>query len=111
MEDQPCHACEQTKSKQKQNQFTSDSNYPCVLLFDLAQKQCNGIIKRWLHCLTSELKPRFLVNKTIFVWFNMMPGRGANLILFNIKNKDSTSRTLADPHPLYVRLHLILFFI
>ena len=111
MEEQPCHACEQTKSKQKQNQLTSDSNYPCVLLFDLAQKQCNGIIKRWLHCLTSESKPRFLVNNTIIVWFNMMPGRGANLILFNIKNKDSTSRTLADPHPLYVRLHLILFFI
>ena len=25
-----------------------------ALLFDLAHKQCNGIIKGWLHCLTPE---------------------------------------------------------
>ena len=38
-------ACERTKSKQKQNQVTSYSNWPRVLLFDLAVKQCNDILK------------------------------------------------------------------
>ena len=37
-------ACEQVKSKQKQNQVMSHSNWPGVLFFDLAYKQCNGII-------------------------------------------------------------------
>ena len=54
------HTCELTKSKQNQNQVTSHSNWPRVLLFDLAHKQCNGIIKRWFYCLTSEFKVRFL---------------------------------------------------
>ena len=54
------------KSKQKQNQVRSHSNWPCVLLFDLAHKQCNGIIKGWLHCHTSEWKGRFLVNNMLF---------------------------------------------
>ena len=43
-------SCERAKSKQNQNQV------------DLAHKQCNCIIKGWLHCLTSESKERFLVN-------------------------------------------------
>ena len=55
-------ACERPKSKRKQNQVTSHSNCPRVLLFDLAHKQWSGIIKGWLHCLTSESKVRFLVN-------------------------------------------------
>ena len=37
----------------KQNQVTWRSSWPPVLLFDLAHKQCHGIIKEWLHCLTS----------------------------------------------------------
>ena len=41
---QPHYAFERTKSKQKQNQVTLHSNWPRVLLFDLAHKQCNGII-------------------------------------------------------------------
>ena len=65
MEQQPHRACERTKSKQKQNQVTSHSNWPRVLLFDLAHKQCNGIIKEWLHCLTSESNGRFLVNNIL----------------------------------------------
>ena len=48
--------------KQKQNQTTPHSNRPRVLLLDLAHEQCNGIIKGWLHCLTSESKGRFLVD-------------------------------------------------
>ena len=36
----------------------------------------------------------------------MMSGHGANPIFFNKKNKDWTSRTLANPPP-YVREHLI----
>ena len=34
--------------------------------FYLAHKQCNGIIKGWLYCLTSESKGRFLVNMLMF---------------------------------------------
>ena len=49
MEQQIHRADEQTKSKQKQNQATSYSNRPRVLLFDLAHKQRSGIIKGWLH--------------------------------------------------------------
>ena len=56
----PC--IERTKSKQNQNQVTSHSNWPWLLLFNLVHKQCNGIIKGWLHYLTSESKGRFLVN-------------------------------------------------
>ena len=65
-------ACERTKSKQKQNQVTPHSNRPRVLLFDLAHRQCNDIIKGWL-----------LVN--INVWLSMMSGDGANPIFFNKK--------------------------
>ena len=54
------------RNQNKQNQITSRSNWPRVLLFDLAHKQCNGIIKRWFHCLTSESKGRFLVNNILF---------------------------------------------
>ena len=38
------------------------SNEPRVLLLDIAHKQCNSIIKGWLHCLTSESKRRFFAN-------------------------------------------------
>ena len=63
MEQQPHRACERTKSKLKQNQVTSHSNWPRVLLFYLANTQCNGIIKGRLHCLTAESIGRCLVNK------------------------------------------------
>ena len=65
MQQPPNRACKRTKSKQKQNQVTSHLSWPRALLFDSAQKQCNGIIKGWLHCLTSELKGRFLVNNIL----------------------------------------------
>ena len=65
MEQQLHNASERTKSKRKQNQVAPHSNLPCVLLFDLAYKQCNYIIKGWLHCLTSELKGRILVNNIL----------------------------------------------
>ena len=53
MEQQAHHACEQTKSKWKQNQVTSHSNWSHVLLFNFAQKQHNSITKGWVHCLMS----------------------------------------------------------
>ena len=59
------------KTKQKQNQVTSHSNWPRVLLFDLAHKQCNGIIKEWLYYLKPELIRRFFVNNKLMfdsVW-------------------------------------------
>ena len=65
MEKQPHRACERTKSKQKRKQVKPHSNWPRVLMFNLTHKQCNGIIKGWLHCLTSETKGRFLVNNTL----------------------------------------------
>ena len=50
MEQQPHRACERTKS-----------NWPRVVLFNLAHKQCsNGTIKGWLHSLTSDSKGNFL---------------------------------------------------
>ena len=63
MEQQPHRACERTELKQK---VMSYSNRALVPLFDLPHKQCNGIIKGWLHCLTSELKGRFLVNNNLY---------------------------------------------
>ena len=54
MEQQPHRAYERTRFKQ--NQVTLHSNCPRDLLFALADKKCIGIIKEWLHCLTSESK-------------------------------------------------------
>ena len=65
MKQQPRRAREWTKWKQKQNQVTSHSNWPRVLLFNSAHKQCVGVIKGCLHCLTSELKRRFPVNNIL----------------------------------------------
>ena len=44
MEQQLHRVCERTKSKQEHNQVTSNSNWPRVLLFNLAYKQCNEIL-------------------------------------------------------------------
>ena len=65
MEQQLHRECERTKSNQKQNQLTSHSNLPRILLFDLSHKTWNGIMKGWLHCLTSKSKVRFLVNSKL----------------------------------------------
>ena len=96
MEQQPHRACERTKSKQKQNEVTSHLDWPRVLLFNLAHKQYNGIIKGWLQCLTSESKGRFLDNDILFgsAWCLVM----AQIQFSLIKNRDWTSRTL-DSHP------------
>ena len=66
MEQQPQRASEQMEAKQKQSQVTSHSNQPRLLLLDLAHKQCNGIIKGWLHCQTPESVGRFLVNNILY---------------------------------------------
>ena len=76
--------------------ITSHSNWPRVLLFDLAHKQCNGIIKGWLHYLKSESNTRFFVNNISMSFLSIMSGHDANPIFFL---KDSTSRTLANPPP------------
>ena len=104
MKQQPHRACERMKSKQKQNQVTSHSNWPHVLLFDLAYKQCSGIFEVWLCCLSSESKRRFLVNDIliIYVCLSMMFGHGVNPVFFDKRIKDWTSRTLVNPtHPLH----------
>ena len=56
------HANDRNKKK-KTKQITSYSNWPCVLLFDLAHKQCNGIVKRWFHCISA--KGTFIVNNVL----------------------------------------------
>ena len=38
---------------------------------DLTHKQCNGIIKGWLQCLTSESKGRVLVNNILKLFFRI----------------------------------------
>ena len=63
MEQQLHLACELSKSKQK---VMSYSNRALVPLFNLPHKQCNGIIKGWLHCLMSESKGRVFVNNKLY---------------------------------------------
>ena len=104
MKQQPHRAYERMKSKQKQNQVISHSNWPHVFLFNLAYKQCSGIFEVWLCCLSSESKRRFLVNDILIinVWLSMMFGHGANPVFFDKRIKDWTSRTLVNPtHPLH----------
>ena len=65
----------------------SHSNWPRFLLFNLAYKQCNGIVKGWLHCLLESIG-RFLTN---------------SILMFRNHHHDVwswTSRTLTAPHPL-----------
>ena len=60
----------------------------------LSHKQFNGIIKGWLHCLTSEPKGRFVVNNILMfgsVWYLVLT---QIQFFFNKRNKDWTSRTL-----------------
>ena len=84
---QPHRACKRTKS-----------NWPRVVLFHLAHKQWNGIIKGWLHCLTSDSKERF--KEYYFnVWFSMS-GHDTNPIFFNKKIKIGRPINSLNPHPL-----------
>ena len=96
MEQQPDCACERTKSKQKQNQVKLHSNWPQVLLIDLAHKQCNGI-KDGLTVWRQNRKEDFLLNSILDVWLSIMSGHNANSIFLNKKNKYWTSRKLANP--------------
>ena len=99
MEKQPHHACERTKLKHKRNQVTLHSNWPRVLLFDLAHKQCSGIVKGWVLCLTSVSKWRFLVNNILVfgsAWCLVM----AQIQFFLIKKiKTGRPKHLLTPHP------------
>ena len=85
------HVNERNQNKSK---VMSNSNLPRVLLFNLAHKQRNGIIKGWLHFLTSEAKGRLLVNNILLAWCLVMTQIQFSLM---IKNKDWASRTLANP--------------
>ena len=96
MEQQPHCACERTKSKQKQNQVTSLSNWPRVILFDLAHK----LIKGWLHCLLSESKGRFVVNNILMfdsTWWLVIAQIQSSLIKKKNIGRPELSLT---PHPL-----------
>ena len=98
LEKQPYRACERAKSKQKRNQVMSHSNWPRVLLFDLAHKQCNGINKGWIHCLTSGSKGRSLVNNILMfgsAWCMVISQIQFSLIKTNIGRPEH----LLNPHP------------
>ena len=64
----PCMWVNEIKPKQKKLKHVM-FNWPPVLLFDLARRQCNGVIEGWLYCLTSESKGRFPANNILLAWF------------------------------------------
>ena len=94
MEQQPHRACERKKLKYKQNQVMSHSNWARVVLFDLANKQCNGIIEGWLHYLTSKSIGRYHAMLFDSAWCLVIAQIQISLIK---KVKDWTSRTLVTP--------------
>ena len=99
MEQQLNRACEWTKSKQKQkqNEITSHSNWSRALLFDSAHKWGSGIIKGWIHCLTSESKGRFLVSNLLMLgsaWCLV-----TEQIQFSLIKKITTSHICLNPQP------------
>ena len=87
------------KQKQSQNQVTSHSNWPLVILLDSNHRQCNGIIKECLHSPTSESKGRFIVNNLL------MFGSPSCLVMaqiqFSLMKKIKIGRPeyLLTPHP------------
>ena len=97
MEQQPHRACELTKSSKKKK-VTSHSNWPRVLLFELVHKQCNSIIKRWLHYLMSDSKERFLANNILLAWCLVMPQIQFSVIK-NIKIGRPEHLIFASPTP------------
>ena len=84
------------QSKQKQNKVMSHSNWPHVLLYDLAHKQCNGVIKRWLHSLMSESKGRFLVKN---IWLSMIFDHCTNPVFSILKKKIGLPENSLPPPP------------
>ena len=92
MEQQQHGACERTKTKQRQSQLTSYWNWARVIFSDLAHKQCNGIIKECLSCLTSESKGIFLI-KHVNASLSMMSSHVANPVFFNKKNRLDVQNT------------------
>ena len=68
MEQQSHSACEWTKSKQKENQPTSHSNWPRVLLFDLAHRECNGILVQKVDIICVSPLSKITVNYKKMVW-------------------------------------------
>ena len=89
----------------------SHSNWPCVLLFDLAHKQYNGIIKGQLHCQISESKGRFLVSSILTfgsAWCLLMVRIQFSLIK---KVKIGHPEQSLTPPRLYVQYYLIFAYI
>ena len=57
-------------------------------------KQCNGIIKRWLHCLNVRVKWKISCQLHII---NMMSSHGVNLFFFNKKKNGCPEHFLTLP--------------
>ena len=81
--------------KNNRTVHVNEQNKKLSTSHSIDHKQCNGTIKGWLHCLTTESIVRFLVNILVL----NMSGREENPNFFNRKNKDWTFRTLATQPP------------
>ena len=102
MEQQSHRAPERTKSKQKQNQVTSHSNWLRVLLFDLAVVSLKDDFTVWRQ----TQKEDFL--SVIFnVWLSMISSHGANPIFFKKKKKRLDVQNKANSPHTYDRQYLI----
>ena len=83
------------QSKQKQNKVMSHSNWLHVLLYDLAHKQCNGVIKRWLTVWCQSQKEDFLSKIFGSAWFLIT----AQIQFFLFKKKRLDFQKTHYPHP------------
>ena len=91
-----CMWMNEIKTKTKSSHFTF--RFTTRSIIRLAHRQCNGISKEWLHCMTSELKGRFPVD----VWLSMMSAHSANTIFLKKMDVQNTRWP-----PTYVWQHLI----
>ena len=94
-----CMWMNEIKTKTKSSHFTF--KFTTRSIVRLAHRQCNGISKEWLHCMTSELKGRFPVD----VWLSMMSAHSANTIF--LKKNGCTEHPLT-PHLRLIASHFCL---
>ena len=61
------HVNEQNQSKNKIKSRHIRIDHACVLAFSLAHKHCNGIIKRWLHCVNRKISCQYYINDLLSI--------------------------------------------
>ena len=97
----PCRWMNEIKTKTKPSHITFKLTTRSIARF--VPQKCNGIIKRWPPCLTSGSKGRFLVNNISMFGSASMSDHRRNPFFSNKKNKDWTSRTLANLPTPYIQ--------